>query len=52
MPVPTTPISRPVVAQPTPEAQEAIREFVAGGTWPKPGTMPICIRLGRSGHFA
>ena len=36
-----------VVSQPTPKAQAAIAQFVAKGTWPKPGTMPVCIRLGR-----
>jgi len=37
----------PVVSQPTPQALAAIKRFVTDGTWPKPGTMPVCIRLGR-----
>lgn len=36
----------PVVMQPTPEAKSAIDDFIKTGTWPKPGTMPVCVRLG------
>jgi hypothetical protein len=32
--------------QPTAEAKKAIEGFVRFGTWPKPGTLPVCIRLG------
>jgi len=41
------PTITPVVSQPTPDAKEAIKAFIADGTWPKPGTMPVCIRMGR-----
>lgn len=37
----------PVVRQPTPEAREAIAEFVKTGAWPKSGSLPVCVRLGR-----
>lgn len=29
------------------EAKKAIAEFVATGKWPKPGTLPVCIRFPR-----
>lgn len=35
-----------IVRQPSPEARKAIAEFVKTGAWPKPGTLPVCIRLG------
>ena len=43
---------RELVQQPTKEASAAIAEFVKTGAWPKPGTIPACIRLGRSGFRA
>jgi len=32
---------------PSPEAKKAIEEFMKTGAWPKPGTLPVCVRLGR-----
>jgi hypothetical protein len=40
-------IADPVVSQPTEAARAAIHHFIADGSWPQPGTMPVCIRLGR-----
>lgn len=38
---------QPLATQPTAKAGEAIAEFIKTGAWPKPGTLPTCIRLGR-----
>lgn len=37
----------PVVSQPTPEALAAIKAYFETGEWPKPGVLPVCIRLPR-----
>lgn len=32
---------------PTPAQLQAIRDVVETGKWPKAGTLPVCVRLGR-----
>jgi hypothetical protein len=35
-----------LIVHPSVETKKAIKEFVEEGKWPKPGTLPVCIRLG------
>lgn len=36
-----------LIKHPSPATIKAISEFVKDGKWPKPGTLPVRIRLGR-----